>query len=225
MNPAAAPGPQGSYGKLAKRGLVWGFVRDGVRFLVLIPTGMLVARLLSPQESGIAAAAYFVMQLGGRLTQFGLGVSLVRAKTVTDEHLSSVLVMNLVAGGLASALFATVGPFLGGLIGSHEAASLLPIAGLGFLIGAFGSVPGALLSRAMRYREGATSDLLANLVYSVSLVTMAWMGSATGASSTASSWPTPSASSAGHGCRDSCRDSGSRARRRETSFRSGSAST
>jgi O-antigen/teichoic acid export membrane protein len=177
MNPPVAdPGPQGSYGKLAKRGLVWGVVREGVRFIVLIPTGMLVARLLSPQESGIAAAAYFVMQLGGRLTQFGLGVSLVRAKTVTDVHVSSVFVLNLLAGALASALFAVAGPSLGGVIGSDEAAALLPIAGLGFLIGAFGSVPSALLSRAMRYREGATSDLLANLVYSVSLVTMAWLG-------------------------------------------------
>jgi len=174
--PPAAPDPRGSYGTLAKRGVVWSAVREGVRFIVLIPTGMLVARLLSPQESGIAAAAYFVMQLGNRLTQFGLGVSLVRAKNVTDQHVSSVFVLNLAAGGLASAFFAVVGPMLGGLIGSHEAASLLPVAGLGFLIGAFGSVPAALLSRAMRYRESATSDLLANLVYSVSIVTMAWFG-------------------------------------------------
>jgi len=176
MTAHAAPDPRGSYGKLAKRGVVWGVVREGVRFIVLIPTGMLVARLLSPQESGIAAAAYFVMQLGNRLTQFGLGVSLVRAKTVTEEHVSSVFVLNLVAGGVASFLFAVVGPRLGGLLGSHEAASLLPVAGLGFLIGAFGSVPAALLSRAMRYRESATSDLLANLVYSVSIVTLAWFG-------------------------------------------------
>lgn len=176
MTSPAAPVPRGSYGKLAKRGVVWGVVREGVRFIVLIPTGMLVARLLSPQESGIAAAAYFVMQLGNRLTQFGLGVSLVRAKTVTDEHVSSVFVLNLVAGALASVLFAVVGPMLGGLIGSHESASLLPVAGLGFLIGAFGSVPAALLSRAMRFRESATSDLLANLVYSVSIVTLAWLG-------------------------------------------------
>ena len=177
MNPpAAAPARRGSYGKLAKRGLVWGFLREGIRFLILIPTGMLMARLLSPHEAGVAAAAYFVMQLGGRLTQFGLGVSLVRAKTVTDAHVSSVFVLNLLAGGLASGLFAAVGPSLGGVIGSREAAALLPTAGLGFLIGAFGSVPTALLSRAMRYRESATSNLLADVVYSVSLVTMAWLG-------------------------------------------------
>ena len=174
--PAPTPDPKGSYGKLARQGVAWGVVRDGVRFLVLIPTGMLMARLLSPHEAGVAAAAYFVMQLGSRLTQLGLGVSLVRAKTVTDAHVASVFVLNLVAGGFASLLFAVVGPLLGGLIGSQEAASLLPVAGLGFLIGAFGSVPGALLSRAMRYRESSTSDLIANLVYSVGVVTFAWLG-------------------------------------------------
>ena len=146
--PPAAPDPRGSYGTLAKRGVVWSAVREGVRFIVLIPTGMLVARLLSPQESGIAAAAYFVMQLGNRLTQFGLGVSLVRAKNVTDQHVSSVFVLNLAAGGLASAFFAVAGPMLGGLIGSHEAASWqalvadrlergdgLPVVGVGERVG------------------------------------------------------------------------------------------
>jgi O-antigen/teichoic acid export membrane protein len=174
--PAELPESPRSYGTLAKRGLVWGLVRDGAKFLIVIPTGMVMARLLSPHESGVAAAAYFVMQLGGRLTQFGLGVSLVRAKTVTDAHVSSVFVLNLLAGCAASGLFALVGPSLGGLIGSREAAALLPIAGLGFLIGAFGSVPTALLARAMRYREGATSELLGVVVYAISIITLAWLG-------------------------------------------------
>jgi O-antigen/teichoic acid export membrane protein len=165
-----------SYGKLAKRGLIWGIVRDGAKFLLVLPTGMIMARLLSPHEAGVAAAAYFVTQLGGRLTQFGLGVSLVRARSITDAHVSSVFVLNLLAGGVASAFFAAAGPSLGGLIGSQEAANLLPVAGLGFLIGAFGSVPTALLSRAMRYREGATSELLGVVVYSVSIIAFAWFG-------------------------------------------------
>jgi len=171
--PAAPPR---AYGKLAKRGIVWGGGREGARFFVLLLTTMIAARLLSPEESGIAAAAYFVMQLGGRLTQFGLGVSLVRAKSITAAHVSSVFVLNLLTGSLVCALFAVAGPFAGGLLGSDEAASILPVSGLGFLVGAFGSVPTALLSRDMRYRESTVSDLIAVCVYAVTLVLLAWLG-------------------------------------------------
>jgi len=66
------------YGKLAKVGVVWGFLREGGNSLLLLPTAMILARLLTPREAGVAAAATFFMQLCARLTQLGCGVSLVR---------------------------------------------------------------------------------------------------------------------------------------------------
>ena len=72
-----------SYGKLAKVGVVWGFLREGGNTLLLLPTSMILARLLTPREAGVAAAATFFMQLCARLTQFGFGASLVRNKHIT----------------------------------------------------------------------------------------------------------------------------------------------
>ena len=38
----------------------------------MLPTSVILARLLSPSEFGIAAIAYFFLALSTRLTQFGL---------------------------------------------------------------------------------------------------------------------------------------------------------
>ncbi len=58
-----------NYGKLARRGMVWGAVREASRSLLFLPTAMILARLISPEEAGIAAAASFFTQLAGRLTR------------------------------------------------------------------------------------------------------------------------------------------------------------
>jgi PST family polysaccharide transporter len=164
------------YGKLAKVGLVWGFAREGANFLLQIPTAMILARLLTPYEAGVAAAAYVFMQLCTRLTQFGFGVALVRAKVVTDEHLASVFVVNLLLGTLGWAALTIGAPAVGAFLKSPDTAAVLPTVALGFFVVAFASVPTALLSRDMRYRESTTSDWLANLLASVVAIVLAWQG-------------------------------------------------
>jgi PST family polysaccharide transporter len=170
--------PEGrrSYGKLAKVGLVWGALRQGGNTLLALPTAMILARLLTPAEAGVAAAAYFFMQLGARLSQFGLGAALVRARKVERAHLASVFVLNLIFGGTAWLTLTLAAPFAGRFLSSPDAASILPTAAYGYLIMAFGTVPTAILSREMRYRESTTSAWLSALAESATTVTLAWMG-------------------------------------------------
>lgn len=164
------------YGKLAKTGLVWGAVRQGGNTLLLIPTGMVLARLLSPQEAGTAAAVTFFTQLAARLTQFGLGAALVRAKQITREHVASVFVMNLALGLSAWATLTMAAPSAGAFFHSRDVGAALRIAAFEFIISGFSSVPTSLLSRDMRYRESSTSDWLSTIAQSGAAVLFAWRG-------------------------------------------------
>ncbi len=152
-----------SYGKVAKVGLVWGFVREGANSLVALPAAMILARLLSPAEMGVAAAAAFFVQLSSRLTSFGFGVALVRARYISRDHVSSVFLVKLVIGLLGWALVTLIAPAAGAFLRSADAAALIPTAALAFLIMPFGTVATALLTRDMRYRDSSTSDWLAAL--------------------------------------------------------------
>ena len=67
---------------------MWAYLRSGVQILVAIPTAVVLARLLSPSDFGIAAAAAFFGQLAGRLSNAGMGIALVRIKVLRQEHIS-----------------------------------------------------------------------------------------------------------------------------------------
>src|SRR5687768_6649349 len=84
-----------AYGKTAKKGAVWSIVRQSGHELIAIPAAMIMARLLTPTDFGIAAAASFFMVLASRLTQFGFNAAMVRIKELRPEHASSVFVVNL----------------------------------------------------------------------------------------------------------------------------------
>lgn len=185
------------YGKLAKTGLIWGAVRQGGNTLLLIPTGMVLARLLSPQEAGTAAAVTFFTQLAARLTQFGLGAALVRAKQITHEHVASVFVMNLALGLTAWITLTIAAPSAGAFFHSHDVGAALRIAAFEFIIAAFSSVPTSLLSRDMRYQESSTSDWLSTIAQSGAAVLLAWRGF--------SFWSLVYASLIGDGTRALCR--------------------
>ena len=165
-----------SYGKVAKVGVLWGFFREGGNSLLLLPTSMILARLLTPQEAGVAAAATFFMQLCARVTQFGFGASLVRHKHITPAHVSSVFIVNLAIGVLSWGALTALAPLTGRFLRSPDAAQLLPVAAFGFLIMPFASVPTALMSRDMRFAQSTTSDWIANITETTSAIVLAWYG-------------------------------------------------
>ena len=164
------------YGAVAKIGLVWGLLREGANSLLMLPTAMILARLLSPDEMGVAAAAFFFMQLCARITQFGFGVSLVRTKELTNDHVSSVFVVSLAMGILAWGALTLAAPAAGAFMRSTDAGALLPYAAITFLLMPFGTVPTALLSRDMRYRDSSTSDWVATTIECTTAIAFAWNG-------------------------------------------------
>ena len=146
------------YGKTAKRGALWSMVRQGGHELIAIPTSMIMARLLSVEDFGIAAASAFFIILATRLTQFGFNAALVRVKGLRDDHLSSVFAVNVGLGLLTYGILFATAPYIGQFLRSAEAGQLLRVAALIFLIAPFGTVPAALIARNMQFRYATLTE-------------------------------------------------------------------
>lgn len=165
-----------SYGRFARIGFLWGMGTRAAGEFLAIPTAMITARLLSPTEFGIAAAAGFCIQLAARLTNVGFNIALVQIKELRPEHSSSVFVAHLVLGLAAWTGLWAGAPYVAQLFGSPDVAAVLPIAASTFFIGAFGSVPAALLMRELRFREASTADFSYTACVAVLSIAMAWAG-------------------------------------------------
>lgn len=156
--------------------VLWAFLREAMNSLIVLPTSIVLARLLSPGEFGVAAIAYVFLALGARLTQFGLNASLIRLKHVRPEHSSTVFVASVALGATAWGTLTVLAPSIGAFVRSEEASQIIPIGALTFLISAFGVVPNTLLAREMRYRELAWCEWMGTVTNSVVAVLLAWNG-------------------------------------------------
>jgi O-antigen/teichoic acid export membrane protein len=137
---------------------------------------MILARLLTPREFGVAAASAFFMQLAGRLFEFGFNATLVRSKTIEPIQMSTIFVTQLVVGVAMYFVMVTLAPWIGTFFRMPEATTALPVAALAWLIGPWGSIPSALLQRRFEYQKSTTVDWVQLLVTSVTNVAFAMLG-------------------------------------------------
>ena len=67
--------------------------------------GIILARLLMPDDYGLIAMVVAFSALGGLLSDVGLGSALVQKKNTTEAHFSSVFWLNIIIGCLLGGLF------------------------------------------------------------------------------------------------------------------------
>ena len=168
--------PLASYGSLARIGIAWSLVRESHNEVLGLATSMLMARLLVPYHFGVAAGATFFMGMASRLTRFGFNFALVRVKDLRDDHAGSVFVVNLVIGLLLTATFVLGGPYFGKILRNDDAGRVMMVAGFGFLLGAFGSVPSALMARNFMFRQQTYVDWATVWSYSLTAPVLALSG-------------------------------------------------
>ena len=165
-----------TYGAVAKRGVVWSFFREGVSELITTPTAMIMARLLTPFDFGVAASAGFFLTLATRLTNFGFNQALVRIKDLKPEHCSTVFVVGLTVGTVAYAALVGASGFIGAFFRTEVVGEVMPIAALTFLIGPLGTVPAALMTRDMQFKRTAITDWASSLGEATFTIALAWRG-------------------------------------------------
>lgn len=165
-----------SYGSLARKGGAWYVWRHALSFVIQVPAAMIMARLLTPREFGVAAVATMVVQFGYRFTQFGLNASLVRAKELHRIQETSVLVFNGCVGLAVCGILWLASGGIGEFFGSVEAGRLIPFAGLVFLVSPLGVVPSAMMERRLMYRESAGIALASGAISAGSTIALAWAG-------------------------------------------------
>jgi O-antigen/teichoic acid export membrane protein len=165
-----------TYGKTAKLGALWSVARQLIRHGIGVPASMVMARLLSPAEFGVAAAASFFLTLTSRITELGLNQALVRVKVLRPEHKSSVFMVSLGFGVLTWLGLMLAAPFIGHFFRSADVTKVVSVTAWGFLITPFSTVPSALLQRDMRFKAMSFIDWLDVVIGAVVAIVLAWMG-------------------------------------------------
>ena len=163
-------------GRQIGRGLGWSFLNNAIGRLGSFLSGIVIARILVPEEFGVYAVALVVLNVMLSMNELGVSLAVVRrpgsaapiAPTVTTVALVSSAVL-FVASWLAA-------PAVAVALGSPAATGVVRLLSVGVLIDGVTSVPVALMTRGFMQRRRLQIDLIAFVVSTPVTIVLALVG-------------------------------------------------
>ena len=136
----------------------------------------IVARLLGPADIGLMGMAAVYLGLATLFTQFGLATVIITLRDLDDDQLAqinTVAILLGLAGFVASCALAMP---IAHFFGAPELIWVIVALSAGFIVGAFRTVPAALLQKEMRFKLLALIEGCQTLGQSLTTLVLALLG-------------------------------------------------
>lgn len=185
VDPAAVSGvgageatgaPATSLGDVAARGTKVTLFAQLIRFLLLIASLVVLARLLSPADFGIVAMVTSIIGVAQILRDFGLSTAAIQARSLSDAERTNLFWVNVVVGAGCGAIAIACIPLIVALYGEPQLNTIiLTLAGVFVLDGATTQFQ-AELSRELRFTALAITDISAQALGVGTAIVLALVG-------------------------------------------------
>ena len=159
-----------------KQAYFWGLIGRFVPQFVSLATNMVLARLLSPDDFGMIAVLSVIIMVAETLIDSGLGGSLVKEDSITEDDCATIFSFNLFLSVLLYIIcFASAG-VVEQFYKIEGLSSVFRWIAIVFVLNAFGVVPKALLNRDLRFKEISFVAIGAIIIAAVVSILMALRG-------------------------------------------------
>ncbi len=160
--PARAIGPTGRVPRrlteMTLAGLGWNSLSMGSQALVQMAALIVLARLLSPQEFGIYAAALVVGRFCALFSELGVGPAIVQRPVLEARHIRSGFTLSVGFGLTAAIVVILSADAIAAIFQMPRLADAVRIMALGFPLQGISSVAQSMALRAFRFRWVALVD-------------------------------------------------------------------
>lgn len=157
-------------------GLLWGGISNGGQQLLGLVFGIILGRLLSPDDYGMIAMISVFSLVANELQNSGFKTALANIPNPTDRDYNSVFWFNILMGVMLYTLLFFSAPLIARFYGVPELVPLCRYAFLGFVIAGLGTVQSAWLFKNLKAKQQAKSGLAAVLISSGVGVALAFGG-------------------------------------------------
>lgn len=159
-----------------KRGLYWRlfeqFSNYGVQFVI----GILMARMLSPEDYGITALPAVFTAVAGIFASGCFSTALVRKQELKEEDLSTAFYYSLGVGILCYIALFIAAPWIADFYNAPVLKPLMRITAIGFIYGPLGSIQSVLMKRRLDFKTPAKISVVTRIIGGVLGITLAFMG-------------------------------------------------
>lgn len=138
--------------------------------------GVILARLLLPEDFGLFSLANVVIGFTAMFSDVGAGVFLIYRLDDVSKHADTAFWVNLGISTLVATGVAGVAPLISRFYGRADLVPVLAMLALALWLQSIATVHGNLLRRELRFRSLAVIDALVTVVSFVAAVGFAWDG-------------------------------------------------
>jgi teichuronic acid exporter len=138
--------------------------------------GILLARLLSPQEFGLLGMITIFISVAQVFVDSGLSQSLIRKQECTTNDYSSIFWVNIVLGLLSYVLIWIAAPYIARFYGKPELISITRVTSLAILIGSITLIQQTILTKDLDFKTLTKSSVSGTFVSGVTSLILALMG-------------------------------------------------
>lgn len=170
----AGVGP--SLGRRATRGAGVSIAAQAIRFVIQIASLTVLARLLTPQQFGVVAMVTAVVNVAEIVRDFGLSSAAIQAKHLDDDERTNLFWANVGIGTTCSLVAVACTPLAEKLYGTSAVGPIMLSLSWLFIVSGANTQFRAELSRGLKFKALAVTDVLAQLSASTVAVTAAVLG-------------------------------------------------
>jgi O-antigen/teichoic acid export membrane protein len=139
-------------------------------------TSIVIARLLSPRQVGLAAEAAVFGSLALVVADFGIAAAIVQRPELSEEDKSTAFWTSVLLGAGLTALGVGLSWPIALLYGQPRVQPLFAVLSFSFLLTAPGIVQGALLTRELRFRQLEVRTIIATAAGCATSIIVAALG-------------------------------------------------
>lgn len=161
--------------KVAK-GAVWTLMEKLSTQVVGFVVGMVLARLLTPNDYGTVALTAIFFAVAGVLVDGGFGGALIQKKDADDLDFNSVFYLNLGLSVLAYVALFLAAPWIARFYDTPELTAIVRVSAMSFLFNAVNAIQNAELTKKMLFHLSFRISLITCFTSAVCGITLAFLG-------------------------------------------------
>lgn len=161
--------------KVAK-GAVWTLAEKLSCQVVQFVVGMILARLLTPNDYGTVALMAIFFAVAGVLVDGGFGNALIQKKDADDLDFNSVFYLNVGLSGIAYVVLFIVAPWVADFYHVPDLVTLVRVAAISVLFNAVNAIQNAELIKKMLFHLSFRISLITSVTSAACGITLAALG-------------------------------------------------
>ena len=168
--------PEQSLKEKTAKGLFWGAINNGAQQLLVLVFGIILGRILGPEEYGMVGMLTVFTLIGNSLQESGFRAALVNVKNIRHEDYNAVFWCSLLIGTCTYLFLFFCAPLIARFYQEPELTPLARYCFLAIPIASLGTAQGAYLFRNLKVRQQALSGIIAHIVSGCLGITLAFCG-------------------------------------------------